>query len=152
MPTSSWVAQSFIALFCLIPAWLAIGFFDRNFKVSSDVFLFWYMLGIIIALACFKGFSGETIGLPWKMAGAILIIGLTVGAIANIMIFRAVAGAPNPGLALSIANAANVGVFLAAFALSLWAPSYFNSAKFDSWSFLGVMLVVVGVSIVVIRR
>lgn len=150
--STNWILQSFTALFFLIPAWLAIGFFKRNFEVSSDVFLFWYMLGIIIALACYKELSGQTIGLPWKMAGAILLLGLTIGAAANILIFRAVASAPNPGLALSITNATSIGVFLAAIALSRLAPNYFNSAKFDPWTFLGVILTVVGISIVAIRR
>jgi len=150
--TGSWLGQSVIAMLCLIPAWLAIGFFDRNYQVRPDVFLIWYFLGIAVTSVLFGGSSLNAIVPSGKLVGVILLIGLTIGAIANILLFRAVAGAPNPGLPVAIANVASVGVFFAASLLSRWAPSYFNSVKTDSWSFLGVVLTVIGASLIAIRR
>ncbi|TSC59345.1 MAG: Uncharacterized protein G01um1014107_356 [Parcubacteria group bacterium Gr01-1014_107] len=148
----SWIVQSFVVLLCAIPAWLAIGFFDRNFHVKSDIFLFWYMLGILIALASFKIMSSSITIPSWKVVGAIMLIGLTIGAVSNILIFRAVANAPNPGLPLAITSTGSVGVFITALAFSRWAPNHFNPVKFDLLSFLGIVLAVIGVSLIVIRR
>jgi drug/metabolite transporter superfamily protein YnfA len=81
-----------------------------------------------------------------------LLLGLTFGATVNILIFRAVASAPNPGLPVAIANVASVGVFLVAALLARWAPNYFDSVKTDGWSFLGVVLTVIGAALIAIRR
>ena len=150
--TGNWLGQSVIAMLCLIPAWLAIGFFDRNYQVRPDVFLIWYFLGIAVTSVLFGGSPLNAIVPSGKLVGAMLLIGLTIGAIANILLFRAVVGAPNPGLPVAIANVASIGVFLIAALLSRWAPSYFNSVKTDGWSFLGVILTVIGASLIAIRR
>jgi len=147
----NWLGQSVIAMLCLIPAWLAIGFFDRNYQVRPEVFLIWYFLGVAITSVLFGGSSLNAIVPSKEIVGAILLIGLTVGAIANILLFRAVIVAPNPGLPVAIANVASVGVFLAAALLSRWLPSYFNSVKTDGWAFLGVVLTVIGASLIAIR-
>jgi protein involved in polysaccharide export with SLBB domain len=139
-------------MLCLIPAWLAIGFFNRNYQVGSDVFLIWYFLGIVIASAFLRGQSLNAIIPSWKIVGTILLVGLTFGAVSNILLFRAVATAPNPGLPVAIANVASVGVFLAAAVLSRWAPKYFNVVKIDGVALVGVALVVAGASLIAIRR
>jgi uncharacterized membrane protein AbrB (regulator of aidB expression) len=143
----------FIALFCLVPAWFAIGFFDRNYQVRPNVFLIWYFLGGALTSVFFGGSSLSAIMPSWKLVLAMLLIGLTVGGGANILLFRAVADAPNPGLPVAIGNGASVVVFLVAILLSRWAPSssYFNPVEADPWSFLGVLLTVIGASIIAIR-
>lgn len=150
--SENWFGQSLIAMLCLIPAWLAIGFFDRNYQVSPNIFLIWYFLGCIITSILFGGSPLKAIVPSWKTAGVMLLIGLTIGAIANILIFRAVTSAPNPGLPVAIANVASVGVFLAAGLLSWLAPKYFGYVKTDILAFLGVVLTVIGASLIAIRR
>lgn len=125
--TGNWLGQSMIAMLCLIPAWLAIGFLDRNYQVGPDVFLIWYFLGIAVTSVLFGGSSLNAIVPSWKMVGAMLLIGLTIGAIANILLFRAVADAPNPGLPVAIANVASVGVFLVATLRNLQAKILMNA-------------------------
>lgn len=150
--TGNWLGQSMIAMLCLIPAWLAIGFFDKHYQVRPDVFLIWYLLGIAITSALFGGTPLPAIVSAGRAAWAILLIGLTIGAAANILLFRAVAAAPNPGLPVAIANAASVGVFLVAALLAKSAPASFPAVKADGWSFLGVVLTVIGAAIIAIRR
>jgi drug/metabolite transporter (DMT)-like permease len=87
-----------------------------------------------------------------KSVAAILLIGGTIGAISNILLFRAVTIAPNPGLPVAIVNATSIGVFLAAGLLSKLAPNYFNSEKIDAWSLFGIILTIVGTSIIAIRK
>lgn len=151
----SWLTQAIIAMLLLIPAWLLIGFFDRNYHVRADVFLIWYFLGVVftsVLSVVSTGSSPSMIVPSWRLVGAILVIGLTIGGIANVLLFRAVVGASNPGLPVVIANMAGVGVFFAAAVLSRWAPSYFSSVKIDAWSFLGVALAISGVVLIAIRR
>lgn len=150
--TSNWFSQSAIAMLCLVPAWLAIGFFDKNYHIRPDVFLVWYFLGIVITTVLFRGSPLSSFAPSVKMVGVMLFIGFTIGAISNIMLFRAVASAPNPGLPVAIANVASVGVFFVAVLLARWAPTYFKAVKIDGWSLLGVLLTIAGVSIIATRR
>ena len=154
--TGNWLSQSLIAATLLIPAWLAIGFFDRNYQVKPDTFLIWYFPGII-ALSVLMLFRQSPSPLKalvpsFEIVCAILLIGLAIGGIANVLIFRAVVNAPNPGLPLVFLNITNVGVYLIAAPLSRWLPNYFNTVKIDMWTFLGVVLVTVGASIIAIRQ
>ena len=148
----NWLGQSFLAILFLVPAWLAIGFFDRNFQIRPDVFLVWYFLGALATFVCF-GRSPLGAMLPsWRIIGVLFLIGLTAGGIANLLVFRAVAAAPNPGLPIAIANASSVGVFLASAALSRLVPRYFAPVTFDPLALLGVVLSLVGTSLIALRR
>jgi len=84
---------------------------------------------------------------------AIVLIGFTIGGVANVALFSAVAIAPNPGLPVALSNAASIGVFLAAILLYRWFPAHFDPVKTDIWwSGLGLLFTVVGVAIISIRR
>ncbi len=144
----NWFNQSLLATALLIPAYLAIGFFDRNYQVKSDVFLVWYFLGAAITSAFFGAPSLRSLVSSPGITCIMLLIGLTVGGIANILLFRAVASAPNPGLPVAITNTASIGVFLAAALFSRWAPNYFSSAKIDVSALLGVVLTMIGISLI----
>ena len=148
----NWLTQSFFAMLCLVPAWLTIGFFDKNYQIKSDVFLIWYLLGIVTTSIFFGGSTIDKIFPSLKMVAVMMLIGMTIGATANILLFRAVSAAPNPGLAVAIGNTASVGVFLAALLLSRYAPNYFNEVKFDAQALVGIILTVVGAALIAIRR
>ena len=150
--TENWLSQSLIAAVLLIPAWLAIGFFDRNFQVKPEVFLVWYFPGIIALSILFRQAPLKALAPSFGIVCAIVLMGLAIGGIANVLIFRAVANAPNPGLPLVLLNITNVGVYLVAAPLSQWLPEYFNTVKIDMWTFLGVVSVTVGASIIAVRQ
>src|SRR3989344_3135608 len=146
--TGNWLWQSVISMLCLIVPWLSIGFFDRNFQVRPDVFLIWYFLGVAAASALFGGVPLTALAPSWKLIGGMLFVGLTFGAVANLLIFRAVAVAPNPGLPLAIINVSSVAVFLIAALFARWIPNYFSPVKTDVWSLAGVLLTVIGASLI----
>ena len=148
----NWFTQSVVAMLCLIPAWLAIGFFSKNYQVKPEIFLVWYFLGVIVSSVFFGGSSLRVIMPSTMIVVAIVLVGLVLGAGANILLFKAVAGAPNPGLPVAIANVASVGVFFVAALLSRWAPAHFNPVKVDGWSLLGLVFTIMGASIIAIRR
>lgn len=147
--TGNWLWQSLFAMVLLVPAWLAIGFFDRNFHVRPDVFLVWYFLGS----AVYGGVSSFELLIPsWGAVVAVFGIGVFISGPANSAIFQAVIAAPNPGLPVAIGNAASVFVFLAAIGLYQIDKIHFSKVHADMWSFVGVMLVVVGVALIGVRR
>ncbi|MDO8435469.1 MAG: hypothetical protein Q7S89_02195 [bacterium] len=149
--TGNWFGQSLIAMILLIPSWLAVGFFERNYQIKSDVYIVWFFLGMAVTPALF-GSPLALIAPSWRLIGAMLLIGITIGGVANVLLFRAVITAPNPGLPVAISNAASVGVFLAAALLARLMPNYFNAVKVDGVAFLGVAFVMTGVSIIAFRR
>lgn len=148
----NWIVQSVVAMLCFVPVWLANGFLNRNYQIRPDVFLVWYLLGVIVTTIIFGGLSFNIVAPSGKLVVTMLLFGLTTGAVANILLFRAVLNAPNPGLPLAIVNVTSIVVFFAAVLLFQLAPKYFNSAKIDVWSFLGVALTVIGASLIAIRR
>lgn len=147
----NWVWQSVVAMLILSPIWVAIGFFDKNYQVKSDVFLVWYFLVVSMFPIFFGNLSAKSLMLPWKILFPVLIVGF-FGGVANILIFRAVAGAPNPGLPVAIGNGASIGSFLLVVLLSRLVPTHFNEVKFDAVSFLGIVLTFIGTAIVIVRK
>ena len=143
----NWVVQSLVAMLIISPIWVAIGFFDKNFHVKPDVFLIWYFLGVVVTTLFLGESPAKSFVLPLKVFCLLLFIGL-VGGVANMLLFWAVASAPNPGLPVAIGNGASVGSFLLVILFSRLAPNYFNTAKFDGVSFLGIILTVIGITII----
>jgi len=148
----SWFAQSVIATLCLIPAWLAIGFFNRNFGVRTDVFLAWYMFGVIITVASSSAPNLQILLPKWWVIVSIVLVGATFGALANILLFRAIPVAPNPGLPIAIAGIATPCVFLVSVLLGQRVPKYFSPAPCDVWTLAGVVLIIGGATIIAVRR
>jgi hypothetical protein len=149
---TQWVWQSMSAMFLLIPIWLCVQYFDKNHGVSSDVFLAWYFFGTAITVSILAKGSITSLFPSLGLTAILLAIGLTVGGLANILLFRSVASAPNAGLPLAIANTATVGVYLASIKLVDWFPGKFIPVKVDRWSIAGIALTIIGTTIVAIRK
>ena len=149
---SNWLVQASIAAVCLVPTWLAVGFFKRNYAVQADVFVVWYFAGVIAATAIVSASNGSPLLPRVSVVAGMIFVGLTLGSVSNILAFRSVASAPNPGMALAIIQTANVGVLFAAVYLGRAVPSYFDAEKIDWVSILGTVLVTVGVMLIVARR
>lgn len=149
--TSNWLGQSLLATALLVPCWLAIGFFDRNFGVKSDVFVIWYYIGVI-ATTLYTKKPEVTLVPSLALVAGMVVIGATIGAGANVLLYRAVASAPNPGLPIAISDWASVGVLVVALMLGKVFPGFFPEGKIDLWQLIGVLLTVAGVSIIAIRR
>ena len=41
----NWLFQSLVSTVLLVPAWLSVGFFGKNYGVRPDVFMVWYLAG-----------------------------------------------------------------------------------------------------------
>ncbi len=148
-----WLQQSIIALCLTTPVYLALGFMEKNYGVKSDIFLIWYFLGVACTPVIFGGHAIAVIMPSWRLILVILLIGLLIGGVANVMAFRAVNNSPNPGLPIAIiSGGTSMCVFLASALLAKIVPSYFNNYKFDAWSLIGIILVIAGITIIVVRK
>ncbi len=146
-----WFYQSVAAALLLVPTWLAVGFFQKNFGLRSEVFLVWNMIGITIGVYVFdrKIFDPS---IPVVAITTVVLLGLTIGTSANVLLFRAVITAPNPGLPLVLLGITNALVFVVSILLGRILPKYFEQAAFDYFHLLGIFLVSTGVALIAIKR
>lgn len=150
----NWLTQSVLHVILVVVPWLSIGFFKDNFGVKPDVFVVWYYVPIMIATVLLALWNGDDLAKfapPVWVAVSIFVIGLTFGAAANLLLFHAVANAPNPGIPVAIGNGASILVFFVAAGLAVVAPKYFHAARIDIWSVAGLGLVVAGVLVFALR-
>lgn len=145
MPTT-WFWQSVVGAFFLIPGWIAIPFFQKNFGVRPEDFIIWYLLSAAFAPVFFG--SAAVVPGPGVVTG-IMAVGLVVG-YANILAFRATVNSPpNPGIPVAIfTSLSTIGVVLATLALAYLLPKYFDVAAIDVRTLAGVALIIVGMWLV----
>jgi len=148
----NWLGMSIIGMLAIIPSWLGVGFFEKNFQVRPEVFMIWYFFGVIGGSVCFL-VSKEISILPsisvWL---AIVIIGITFGSVANMLLFAATPIAPNPGLPAAIASFASVVILFLSVGLYSLLPSYFNHVQFDMYHFFGMILAGAGMLLMAMPR
>lgn len=140
--------MSVIGTICIVPSWLGIGFFERNYHVRPEVFMIWYFFGVIMGTGCVlitHGISIIPAPAPWLQ---IVALGLTFGVAANMMLFAATSIAPNPGLPSAIAGFASVLVLFLSVGLHWLLPHYFNNVHVDIYHLLGMILAVIGVTLI----
>lgn len=147
-----WLTQAIMGMILIIPGWLAIPFYSRNFQISSDLFLVWYLLGGALGTFAFGRISFGSMIPSYGIILSIFALGVLICAIANIFIFRSVQLAPNPGLPVAIVNAASVGVFFASAGLGRFMPRFFDQVKTDPIALFGVALTIAGATLIAIRR
>lgn len=146
-----WFWQSVVAMLLLVPAWLAIPFFERNYHVPGQVFLVWYMPGMYLGVLAWCMDQQHLRSAIWPGAGvacALALVGLLCGAVANVTLFGAVGNAPNPGVPVAIANVACLGVFAASVLLPKVLPKYFKVVSAEPLQLFGVVLVIAGAAFI----
>ena len=127
-----------------------IPFFAKNFQVKPQVFTTWYFGGVSFGVAAWISFSGRAGDLlpGGGVILAIFSIGLTVGAVANTLLFQAIDLAPNPGLPAVIYSASSIVVFTLSAAFAARLPKFFNPVQTDADRFLGILLVLGGLFLI----
>lgn len=141
-----WFTKSILATVAIVPSFIAIPFFRKNFGVDPLVFLVWYFGGTALAIALFLGLArGPSAVLPQIPALlGILAIGIVFGAFANGSLFQAVSLAPNPGLPPVIYATSSVLVFVLSALLASTLPAFFNPVSTEPSRMAGLLLVLAG--------
>lgn len=146
-----WLVQALIGMALIVPGWIAIPFFNRNFGIASDIFLTWYLLGGAIGAIAFTRLPITSFFPSTGIISAIVLLGILLCGLANLFIFRSVAAAPNPGLAVAIVNAASVIVFFFTAVLAKLSPRFFDPVRIDATSLLGTILTVIGATLIAVK-
>jgi len=142
----AWFTKSVLATIAIVPSFIAIPFFKKNFGVDPLVFVVWYFGGTSIAIAIFLGISkGVATVVPQLPALlGILAIGVIFGAFANGSLFQAVSLAPNPGLPPVVYATSSVLVFVLSALLASALPALFNPVSTELTRIAGLLLVLAG--------
>jgi len=144
--------MSLVGMLCITPSWLGIGFFQKNFGIRPEIFMIWYFIGVIAGSSCFLAAKGVALFMPTGVWLAVVLIGITFGSVANMLLFAATPLAPNQGLPAAIASFASVLVFVLSFGLYWLLPSYFTSVQVDAYRILGMFLAAAGVILMAMPR
>ncbi len=145
-----WTGKAVASALGVVPVFLAIPFFAKNFQVRPEAFMPWYFLGAALGVGswiCLDGraadlFRGREIVLP------IVAIGLTFGAVTNYTLFQSIGFAPNPGLPPVIFGSASIVLFVLSAVLANQLPQFFNPVRTDLDRILGILLVLAGLFLV----
>jgi len=148
-----WLPKAVLSLAFVIPAWLALGFFEKNFAVRGEVQLVWYFLAAALGSALLITFTSPTTKLipSLNLVCVFLIIGFSLSTGANALLFSAMPDAPNPGIPQAIQGSSVVFVFFISWILGKYIPYYFKPVTLDPYQFFGIFLSIVGITIVIVR-
>jgi len=142
----AWFTKSVLATVAIVPSFIAIPFFRKNFGVDPLVFVVWYFGGTALSIALFlsatKGLQTLVPELPALLG--ILAIGMVFGAFANGSLFQAVGLAPNPGLPPVVYATSSMFVFLLSALLASALPALFNPVSTELSRAAGLLLVLAG--------
>ena len=142
----AWFTKSVLATVAIVPSFIAIPFFRKNFGVDPLVFVVWYFGGTALSIALYlsaaKGL--QAVAPPLAVALGILAIGMVFGAFANGSLFQAVTLAPNPGLPPVVYATSSMFVFLLSALLANALPALFNPVSTELSRLAGLLLVLAG--------
>lgn len=148
-----WAGRAILGTLFIIPSWIAIDFFKRNFGVSPEIFLVWYFFGTILSTGAVLSLQRVSLVRSGIVLIAIIIgLGLTMGRLANVLLFTAAAKVPNPGLAVAISSTASAVIIFFSFVLWRVFPDYFSRPQLDLDHLWGVILIIIGMYLVVKPR
>jgi len=145
-----WAGRAILGTLLIVPSWISIGFFEKNFRVPPEVFLLWYFAGMIPFVGLYLLSQGTPIiPTPLPVFVGIVMMGFFFAGPANILLFSAVGTAPNPGLAVAISSTASMLVTLLSIFFAYVVPKYFRSIEITSDHILGVLLTLMGIYLMV---
>ena len=141
-----WIIKAIAATASVVPVFIAIPFFRKNYGVDALVFMSWYFGAAAVSVAIYLAASGRGGELVPRapVTIAIVIIGLTLGALANGQLFQAVIAAPNPGLPPVVYATASVFVFLLSALFAAALPQFFAPVSAGPMHLVGIVLVLAG--------
>ena len=141
-----WFSKSIVATFFVVPAFIAIPFFNTRFAVDPLVFLVWYFIGTALSISLYFVIVGKGSALvpSVNLVLAFAAIGFAFGSIANGSLFQAVSLAPNPGIPPVMYATSSIIVFFLSLFLANKFPAAFKPVSADLSRLVGIFLVLFG--------
>lgn len=151
--TSNWFGNAIVAMIAMIPLFFTVGLLERRFGLRSDITAVLWMVGTSIGILIWILSQGRGAEFVLRAPHIVLLgMGLVLGAITNVCLFRSFASAPNPGLTVAIVNANAVLAILIGGPLAMLLPRYFEHQTLSWGHWVGSVLVVSGVFLIGIKR
>ena len=148
-----WLGKSVVATLIFVMFYLLIGIIGRQFDTQPESIIAYYIIGAAVGIALWLVVSGQTGILKLtKPTLLIFLLGLTLGALANIYLIQAVIGDHNPGIPATIIGSCGVFVYFAGGLLAIVLPKYFEFMTFNRIDLIGVMLIFFGIGIISLKQ
>ncbi|ELP30255.1 hypothetical protein RBSWK_05853 [Rhodopirellula baltica SWK14] len=124
-------------------------FMAKNFNLNSDLTIFTWMFGSGVGIVLFSPHVNVTslTNQPLQVA-LLLVLGITVGALANIAMGRVALEAPNPALPFAIINASTAIVYATTALLAVVAAKWFGNAEVSMRGCIGIAIVLIGLYLI----
>lgn len=149
----NWLGNALAAMLGFVPVYFASGFLERNYSIKSDVTAALWMAGISASIATVIVFQGRASELVLgKPHFVLLAMGATIGAMANLFLFKSLSQSPNPGLTVAIVHMDALITFLVAIPLAMLLPQYFTKSEVRMQDLIGILAVMFGMTLITIRK
>lgn len=144
-----WVFKSFGIMFAMCVFAMLAPFMAKNFSLNPDMTIFTWMFGSGVGIVLFSPHVNVTslTSQPLQVA-VLLVLGVTVGALANIAMGRVALEAPNPALPFAIINASTAIVYGATALLAVVAAKWFGNAEVSMRGCIGIAIVLIGLYLI----
>ena len=148
----SWFQRSIIAMVVLIPLMVTIPLVQKHYGLSVESYFFsWFLgcgLGFFLLGWQAPSLDAKDLFTPVIPFAAVFVIGVLLGAPANILLVQAIPQAPNPALPFAIVNAAAVFAYGLSWVLGKISTEHFGEVELNWPRGIGVVLAVVAITLI----
>lgn len=142
-------------MFCIVPFMLVFSFFAKNYGLRSEIIILCWQFGTVVGIGLWgwktNTFNSQQMQLLLPML-IVFALGVILGTPGNVLLSQAVPISPNPALPFTIINAASALVYILAIFLAFVLPRHFKAAHFTWSHFVGIMLVITGLSLMMYKN
>lgn len=145
----SWIAKAVLSMLCMVPMFMLPKIMGRFGVAPEAVSFFWgvgVLTGIPLLLLLTQNIGVLTVSNNLKLI--IIGCGLVFGTAASILMYQALALAPNSGMVIPILNCATIVVFAIGILLSVIAPEKFPAVALNYKQVAGLVMVFTGIVMV----
>lgn len=151
----SWVTKMLIAAILVSPFTTCVAFFSKQFGIRPGVFLLGWMIGNMLAVSLFvrtSGTASQNAATPSFFLLLIpVIVGFTIGGMANVLYAQSILAASNPGLPPALFSVSTPIAYTLSFCISKIFPNQFPVIEFNWINFAGVIVLILGLVLVTHR-
>jgi drug/metabolite transporter (DMT)-like permease len=150
-----WLQLAILAAVLHVPGIVCIPLLQKSYGIRPEVTLLWYYIGVYVSVSLllfgtdhvrFREFLSS-----WSVLG-ICALGLIVGGLGTVLLFRSIALSPNVALPNAIVHSSAGIAYVALCALSFFLPKWFGIIRFDTISLIAVVLIIAGIIILAMRN
>ncbi len=153
-----WFGKSLVALVSLLPLLILFNSFVKCGAKPEAIIFVWFLgavLGIIliplgVGIMNVPNFVLGDLA-PTRTLCILLVLGMTFGTIANLLLGQAIPEAPNPAFPFAIVGSAGAVGYIIVYFISHVAPRHFDAITFSWVNFLGIVLLATAIGMIMYK-